>query len=67
MYFGKDLVGIGCDVSARQAKLKCARDAIENLRAGKLAKIKFAKDGKSVSQVLNHSFRTNGVFAIINF
>ena len=46
LYFGEDLVGIGQDLSARTAKLKCAMDALVNLRQGKLAERKIPKDGK---------------------
>ena len=46
LYFDDDLVGIGSDISARQAKLKCAIDALSNLKQGKLAEKKYAKDGK---------------------
>ena len=46
LYFNDDLVGIGSDMSARQAKLKCALDALSNLQLGKLAEKKYAKDGK---------------------
>ena len=47
LYFGEDLVGIGQDLSARTAKLRCAIDALSNLKQGKLAERKLPKDGKS--------------------
>lgn len=46
LYFGDDLVGIGQDLSARTAKLRCAIDALANLKQGKLAERKVPKDGK---------------------
>ena len=32
LYFGEDLVGVGQDTSSRKAKIKCAKNALENLR-----------------------------------
>ena len=46
LYIGEDLVGIGQDSSARQAKIKCARNAIQNLKEGRTIRPTFAKDGK---------------------
>jgi len=58
LYFGEDLVGVAEDESARQAKIKCAKEGIKNVLEGKTASKKtYAKNGKTLS---NKRFRTYG-------
>ena len=45
LYLGDELYGIGQDLSARIAKLKCAIHALGNLKQNKVAKRKLPKDG----------------------
>lgn len=45
-YFGENLVGVGEDVSARQAKLKATVQGLDNIRNGQTVKLSFPKNGK---------------------
>ncbi|TNV82965.1 hypothetical protein FGO68_gene2765 [Halteria grandinella] len=45
LYFGKDLIGIGDGQTQRQAKINCARVALQNLEEGKTMQRPVSKDG----------------------